>query len=108
MTNTGVKDCFLPLAVVAVVGIMIFPLPPGLLDAFLICNLTLALVLLISAVYLSEPQRFTSLPTILLLTTLFRLGLNIATTRQILSGASVPDIVLTFGEFVVQNNLVVG
>ncbi len=102
------KDLLLPAGIVAVVGIMIFPMPSIVLDSLLMCNISFALLLLISAVYLSEPQKFTSLPTILLLSTLFRLGLNIATTRQILSGDSVPSIILTFGSFVVGGNVVVG
>lgn len=106
--NAESKDLLLPAALVAVVGIMIFPMPSLVLDVLLMCNISFALLLLISAVYLGEPQKFTSLPTILLLSTLFRLGLNIATTRQILSGQSVPDIVLSFGSFVVGGNSVVG
>lgn len=102
------KDLMLPTAVVAVVGMMIFPLPGAVLDVLLMCNISFALALLISAVYLAEPERFTSLPTILLLTTLFRLGLNIATTRQILGTGEAPDVIVTFGNFVVRGNLVVG
>lgn len=106
--RAGYRDLLLPLAVVAVVGMMIFPLPPVLLDILLTANISFSLCLLLSAMYLAEPARFTSLPTILLLTTLFRLGLNIATTRQILAHGTAPHIVLAFGEFVVGGNLVVG
>lgn len=94
--------------VVLVVGMMVFPLPLGMLDALLVCNITLSLSLLICAVYLSEPEKFTSLPTILLLATLFRLGLNISTTRQLLAEGEAPDVVIAFGNFVVSGNLVVG
>jgi len=94
--------------VVLVVGMMVFPLPLGMLDALLVCNITLSLSLLICAVYLSEPERFTSLPTILLLATLFRLGLNISTTRQLLGQGEAPDVVIAFGDFVVGGNLIVG
>jgi len=105
---TNLKDLLLPLAVVAVVGMMVFPLPPALLDVLLMLNIAFALVLLINSVYLAEPEKFTSLPSILLLTTLFRLGLNISTTRQILATGTAPDVVTTFGHFVVGGNLVVG
>ena len=106
--RTGYKDLLLPIAVVAVVGMMIFPLPSVVLDVLLMCNIAFALALLISAVYLSEPERFTALPSILLFATLFRLGLNISTTRQLLSTAEAPDVVATFGNFVVNGNLIVG
>lgn len=101
-------DLFLPLAVVAVVGMMVFPLPTVVLDCLLTSNLAFALALLISAVYLREAGSFTSLPAVLLLSTLMRLGLNISTTRQILSEGSAPRIIETFGQFVVGGNLVVG
>ncbi|MCC6933118.1 MAG: FHIPEP family type III secretion protein [Deltaproteobacteria bacterium] len=107
-TSSTASDLLLPLAVVSVVAMMIFPLPPAVLDSLLVCNITFSLLLLITSVYLSEPERFTSLPSVLLLTTLFRLGLNISTTRQILSGGDAPSIVAAFGHFVVGGNLVVG
>ncbi len=97
-----------PIAVLAVVGMMVFPLPGSVLNILLVFNISFALALLVSSIYLSEPQKFTSLPTILLLATLFRLGLNISTTRQILGSGSAPDIIVTFGNFVVRGNLVVG
>ena len=102
------KDLFLPLAVLAVVGMMIFPLPAGVLDILLMFNISFSLALLASAVYLTEPERFTSLPTVLLLTTLFRLGLNISTTRQLLGSGEAPQVVTAFGNFVVGGNIIVG
>lgn len=99
---------FLPVAVVAVVGMMVFPLPTLVLDFLLTANLAFALALLISAVYLTEAGSFTSLPAVLLLATLLRLGLNISTTRQILSQGTAPRVIETFGNFVVGGNLVVG
>ncbi len=102
------KDLLLPIAVVAAVGMMIFPLPPAVLDFLLMCNIAFALALLINSVYLSEPEKFTALPTILLLATLFRLGLNVSTTRQLLAHGEAPGIVIAFGNFVVSGNLVVG
>ena len=108
MTRAGFKDLILPTAVVAVVGMMVFPLPKVVLDALLMFNIAFALTLLVSSVYLSKPEKFTALPTVLLLSTLFRLGLNVSTTRQILSTGSAPDIVSTFGSFVVYGNLIVG
>ncbi len=106
--RSEIKDLILPLAVVAVVGMMVFPLPPFILDILLVLNISFSLALLVSAVYLAESERFTSLPAILLLATLFRLGLNISTTRQLLAHGEAPDVVVAFGEFVVSGNLVVG
>ena len=87
---------------------MIFPLPAGILDLLLMLNIAFALSLLISVVYLKEPERFTSLPTILLLSTLFRLGLNVSTTRELLSSGQAPGVIEAFGSFVAGGNLIVG
>ena len=102
------RDLLLPFLVVGVVAMMILPLPSAVLDVLLMSNFSFALILLISAVYLSEPERFTSLPTALLLATVFRLGLNISTTRQLLSYGEAPSVVVAFGEFVVGGNIIVG
>lgn len=108
LSRLRLGDLLLPVAVVSVVGMMILPLPIVVLDLLLMCNLVFALSLIVASVYLIEPERFTALPTVLLLSTLFRLGLNISTTRQLLAYGEAPEIVATFGEFVVQGNLVVG
>lgn len=101
-------DLLLPLAVVGVVGMMVFPLPTPLLDLLLVLNIGFSLALIVSSVYLAEPESFTALPSILLLATLFRLGLNISTTRQLLASGCAPHLVVAFGQFVVGGNLVVG
>jgi type III secretion protein V len=98
----------LPLAVVLVVALMVVPLPNLLLDTLLAINLALSLLLLLSAVGVKRPESFTVLPAILLLCTLFRLGLNVATTRQLLSTGEAPMTIQAFGEFVVGGNLIVG
>ncbi len=103
-----VGEVLMPIAVVTVVGMMVFPLPVALLDLLLVANISFSLALIVAAVYLNEPERFTSLPAILLLSTLFRLGLNISTTRVILSSGEAPEIVSAFGAFVVGGNLIVG
>lgn len=97
-----------PLAVVGMVGIMILPLPTILLDSLVMLNVALAIVLLVAVVYLREPERFTTLPAILLLATLFRLGLNVSTTRTVLSEGEAPSMIVAFGEFVVHGNILVG
>lgn len=102
------RDIVLPLAVMSAIGMMILPLGPFVLDMGLSLNICLSLLLLLSTLYLSEPEKFTALPSLLLLSTLFRLGLNVATTRQILTHAEAPSVVEAFGNFVVEGNVLVG
>ncbi|WP_246210550.1 type III secretion system export apparatus subunit SctV [Vibrio aquimaris] len=93
---------------IAVVFMMILPMPTGLVDVLIATNLTIAVILLMMAIYIHTPLEFTVFPSLLLLTTLFRLSLSITTTRLILLQADAGQIVYTFGEFVVGGNLVVG
>jgi type III secretion protein V len=87
---------------------MLLPLPGWLMDLFLIGNLVFALLLLVSALYIPEPTKLSSLPTMLLLATLFRLSLNVSSTRLILSASDVGRAIEAFGSIVIQGNLVVG
>ena len=98
----------LPSAAIGMVGMMLFPLPAPVLDMLLVVNLSFSVLLLLSILSIAEPERFTSLPTVLLLSTLFRLSLNISTTRLLLGEGTAPQVVRAFGEFVVGGNLVVG
>ena len=95
-------------AVVAVVSTMIVPLPPPLLDVLLATNLTLAVVLLALALQVREALQISVFPTLLLLTTLFRLGLEISATRLVLLRGHAGSVVHAFGSLVVGGNLVVG
>lgn len=101
-------DLFIPCLVVGVVGMMVFPLPSGFLDCLLIANIAISMLLLLSALFLAEPERFTVLPALLLVTTVFRLALNISTTRQILIYGEAPDTVTAFGSFVIGGEFIVG
>ena len=78
------KDVFLAVGILAVLGLLVLPLNPFLLDIFLGLSLTISVLVLMVSVYLNHALEMSSFPTVLLLTTLFRLGLNIATTRLIL------------------------
>jgi type III secretion protein V len=102
------QDLFLALLLVAIISLIIFPLPTGMLDGLIASNLGLAITLLIVALYIPNAISLSTFPTLLLLTTLFRLALNIATTRQILINADAGQIIYTFGNFVVAGNFVVG
>ena len=92
----------------AVVAMMIVPLPRLLVDLLLTLNITIAVLLLMAALFMPRPQRFASFPTILVVTTLFRVGLNVSTTRLILAEADAGEVVRAFGSAVVADNLVVG
>lgn len=94
--------------IMAVVFMMILPLPTVLLDAFIAFNISISALLVMLALYLPGPLAFSSFPAVLLLTTLFRLAISVATTRLILLQGDAGHIVEAFGNFVVGGNLVVG
>jgi flagellar biosynthesis protein FlhA len=102
-----------PIAVLALLGLITIPLPPFLLDVFFTFNIALSLVVLVVTLYVKRPLEFAIFPTIILVTTLFRLALNIASTRVILlEGHNGPDaagkVIESFGEFVIGGNYAVG
>jgi type III secretion protein V len=102
------NDLLLAFLLVCIVFMMILPLPTQLVDVLIGLNLSLAAILLMASVYLQDIVQISSFPSILLLTTLFRLALAITTTRLILIQADAGRIIETFGLFVVAGNLVVG
>ena len=102
------NDIVLAVMIVAIIFMMILPLPTLLVDVLIGVNITLSAVLLMVAMYLPTPLAFSSFPSVLLVTTLFRLGISIATTRLILLQGDAGSIIDTFGNFVVGGNLVVG
>ncbi len=87
---------------------MVLPMRPWMLDLMLAMSISSGLLVMLVIIYIRDPSEFTSFPTLLLIVTLFRLGLNIATTRLILGEAQAGQIIQKFGEVVVQNNYVVG
>lgn len=105
---TRYTDALLAIAVVAIVLLMVIPLPGPLLDVLLSLSIVLAVTTLLITLYADDPLSFSSFPSLLLFLTLFRLGLNIASTRMILSAAEAGDIIKTFGEFVTGGNQLVG
>ncbi len=102
------NDVTLAVFLVAIVIMMILPMPTALVDALVTFNMAVGIVLLMVAVYIDSPLSFSAFPAVLLLTTLFRLALSITTTRLILLQADAGAIITTFGNFVVGGNLVVG
>ncbi|MEO5671741.1 MAG: type III secretion system export apparatus subunit SctV [Ramlibacter sp.] len=105
---TSRNDIVLAILLVAIIFMMILPLPTWLVDVLIGVNMTVSAMLLMVAMYLPSPLAFSSFPSVLLITTLFRLGIAIATTRLILLQADAGHIIYTFGNFVVGGNLVVG
>ena len=94
--------------VVGIIGIMIVPLPAIVLDILLALNITMAVIVITVSMYTNEPLQFSVFPGLLLILTLFRLSLNIASTRLILSEGYAGGIIEAFGTFVVSGNYVVG
>lgn len=107
-TAAGRHDIILAIILVVAVFMMIIPLPTGLVDMMIAVNLMTSIILLMMALYIREPLEFSAFPSVLLITTLYRLALTISTTRLILLQADAGDIVYTFGNFAVGGNLGVG
>lgn len=102
-------DNVISVFVVVIVLFLLIPLPPFLLDVFFIVNISLALIILLITMNIHEPLEFSIFPSLLLITTLFRLGLNVSSTRLILSeGGQAGQVIQVFGEFVIQGNVVIG
>ncbi len=101
-------DVLVAFGVIGIVLMIIIPLPPTLLDVIIALNITLAVIILLLTMFTTEVLQFSVFPTLLLITTLLRLGLNISSTRLVLTQAYAGNIIEAFGEFVVGGNYVVG
>ncbi|MFO0692248.1 MAG: flagellar biosynthesis protein FlhA [Polyangiales bacterium] len=101
-------DVALAAVVLLVVGMMIVPLPTHVLDVLLAANIALSVLLLLVAMYVGSGLELTSFPTLLLVTTLYRLALNVSSTRLVLLQADAGEVIRSFGDFVVRGNYVVG
>src|SRR5438874_2384245 len=102
------SDIVLAILVVSIVGMMIVPLPTHLLDVLLTFNITISVTVLLISLYVPQALRLSIFPTLLLVTTMFRLALTISTTRLILLTGDPGEVVPAFGKFVVGGNFVVG
>jgi len=107
-TTRRYADAALAAVVLLVVGMMIVPLPTPLLDVLITANMAVGVLLLLVALYVPDGLAFTSFPTLLLVTTLYRLALNVSSTRLILLQADAGEVITAFGGFVVRGNYVVG
>ena len=104
-TNT---DLLLAFAVVLTLALLIVPLPASLLDVLLALNITMAILILMVSIYITSPLELSVFPSLLLMLTLFRLSLNVASTRLILGEGYAGEVINAFGSFVVKGNYVVG
>ena len=102
------SDIFLGVAAVVIIGLMIIPLPTVALDVLISVNIATALTILLVSMYITEPLQFSVFPSLLLIVTLFRLGLNVSATRLILLQANAGQVIESFGAFVVGGNYIVG
>lgn len=102
------SDIYLVVIVLTILGVMIIPLPSAMLDLLLALNLTFALLILVLSMYITDPLNISIFPSFLLIMTLFRLSLNIASTRLILGEAYAGKIISAFGSFVIKGNYIVG
>ena len=106
--SASIASIAIAVLVVAVVAMLIVPLPRALLDGLLTLNIAIAVALLMAALFSPSPLSFGSFPTLLVVTTLFRVGLEVSTTRLILAEADAGSVVAAFGGSVVSGSLVVG
>lgn len=106
--NLKIRDYAVLVSVLMIVVMMVIPLPPLLLDVLILINISLAMTILLVAMNTKEALQFSIFPTLLLLTTLFRLGLNVSTTRSILTNQTGGEVIETFGSFVVGGSAIIG
>ncbi|MBL8917727.1 MAG: type III secretion system export apparatus subunit SctV [Myxococcaceae bacterium] len=102
------SDIALAIVVVAIIGMMIVPLPTLLLDILLTVNISLSVIILLMTIYIPGALHFSVFPTLLLITTMYRLALTVSTTRLILATGDAGEVVYSFGNFVARGNFVVG
>jgi len=105
---SGRTDLLVSISVMLILVVMILPIPTMVMDTFLAMNISLSVIVLLVAFYTLKPLEFAAFPGILLMLTLFRLSLNVASTRLILSEGYAGELIQTFGSFVVQGNFVIG
>lgn len=102
-------DVIVPAFVLVIISLLIIPLSDWLLDFMFIFNLALSFIILLTSMFINKPLEFSTFPSILLITTLFRMALNVSSTRLILSNhGNAGKVVKTFGEFVIKGNVVLG
>ena len=107
-TNKNIAGLAVPAGVVGVVLLLVVPLPAPMLDLLIVVNIVGSLVILLTSMYVKRPLDFSIFPSLLLIATLFRLGLNVASTRLVLRDGYAGEVIGAFGHFVVGGSLVIG
>lgn len=102
------NDVILAIGLVTIIAMMVLPIPPTILDFLLTINIAFSIIIMLVCLYTKEPLDYSTFPTILLIATLFRLGLNVSATRLILLHGEAGNVITAFGQFVVGGNYVVG
>jgi flagellar biosynthesis protein FlhA len=102
------SDLIIAALVVCIVLIIVIPIRPGLLDVLLTISIAISMLVLLTTMFTTQPLQFSVFPSLLLVVTLYRLSLNIASTRLILSEAAAGQIISAFGDFVIGGNYIVG
>ncbi len=108
MKRTNLTQLAVPIGVVGVVMLLVVPLPAAMLDVLIVTNIALSLVVLLTSMYVRKPLDFSVFPSMLLVLTLFRLGLNVASTRLVLRDGFAGHVIDAFGHIVVSGSLVIG
>ncbi|MEM9040086.1 MAG: flagellar biosynthesis protein FlhA, partial [Actinomycetota bacterium] len=108
MKDSRLAQVGFPAIVVLVVTVMVLPLPTGLLDLLIVANISTAVLILLVATNVNRALDFSSFPSLLLIVTLIRIGLNVSTSRAILSTGDAGQVIETFGSFVVGGSIIVG
>ncbi len=101
-------NVYIPITLVLVVLLIIIPVPVGIIDFLLATNIAISILVLLISMFNTEPLQFSIFPSVLLITTVFRLSLNVSTTRGILMNADAGAVIEAFGNFVIQGNAIVG
>lgn len=101
-------ELFILVLIVVIISMLVIPLPTYLVDFLIGLNMVLSILVFLASFYVDRILNFSTFPSVLLITTLFRLALSVSTSRLILNDADAGDIIATFGEFVIGDNLVVG
>lgn len=106
--NVKIRDLSILIGIIGIVLMMVVPIPTGLLDILLVINISVAIMILLIAMNTQDALHFSIFPTLLLITTIFRLALNVSTTRLVLSEADAGHVVDTFGRFVAGGQIAIG
>ncbi len=108
MNRTDLPKLAVPVFIVGIILLLILPVPSFLLDFLIICNILLALVILLTTLFVKKPLDFSVFPSLLLVATLFRLGLNVASTRLVLGEGFAGDVIQAFGHVAVSGSIIIG